>query len=212
MIASLFFLPLASAAPLGGLGGLGSFGGLTGSSAGHADIEIFASAFVSTYTGGSYDTCNNLGGYDLTSVLNIGLGLDLDYNVSLALCSEDHAPGCNVLMDLQLLTSKCHDFNGWAVGQCFNKYSECTPSPDNELTIPLSDDHGLCTELGAYLTATWYAWSRGWAGADFFACLGVDYVTRWHSLLGGVCHYSGCPQDQCHTVTSQVSARCSMLE
>ncbi|ORX33561.1 hypothetical protein BD324DRAFT_639300 [Kockovaella imperatae] len=173
MLASLLLLPLAAAAPLGN--GLGALSGLTSITSvltgsakanAHADIDVFASAFVSSYTGGQYNTCKNLGGFPLTGLL--GLNLDLDVN-------------------LNLLTSTCTDLNTWVGGKCFAKYG----------------DHGLCTELSAYLTATVYAWNQGWTGADFFACLGVDYVTRWQALLGGLCKYQGCPQDKCKAIGTQ---------
>ena len=71
---------------------------------------------------------------------------------------------------------------------------------------PFLDDHGLCTELSTYVTASFYAYQRGWVAANFFATLGVDRLNRWHDLLGGLCGYSTCPQNQCHSITNGVSA------
>ena len=88
----------------------------------------------------------------------------------------------------------------------------------------VSDDSDFCSEISAYLAATYYAYESGWYGADLLSALGgesydfasffspranersfpVDRVARWNDVLAHLCQAPGCPADTCDTLTSHV--------
>ncbi|WVF66400.1 hypothetical protein IAT40_001140 [Kwoniella sp. CBS 6097] len=64
--------------------------------------------------------------------------------------------------------------NTWASGQCLLHYA----------------DIGMCTELGAYLSAVNFAFEQGWSAAQLFAALGQDRVAKFQQLLTQLCAHA----------------------
>ncbi|KAK4684082.1 hypothetical protein P7C73_g6123, partial [Tremellales sp. Uapishka_1] len=82
---------------------------------------------------------------------------------------------------------RMRDFSTWAGGYCINAYQ----------------DEKMCGEISAYLAATYYSYKNGWTGADLFASLGGDRISKWHNLLISLCANSAAPVDQCLALQSQ---------
>ena len=167
-------------------------------------------------TGGAFSTCDA-----------IGANLDVSLVTGLGVSFGDQLPGfkAHISWPEQLTTSRARAVNNWALGQCFSAYRVYSAIEDSRRAEKVSDDTDFCSEISAFISATYYAYESGWYGADLLAVLGgelyilvsffsprtdevspvVDRVNRWNDVLAHLCRAPGCPANTCDTLTSHVS-------